>query len=276
MFLLYTIFVGSYHYFFYGVNLRSDGVLSRAGALPLTRNEKTKGATIMNEDKLRLEWESLVYHIEFTLDKKVHYDTEYSKKLIYHSSVNKLLKSYNEELLKHDVDYWVNLIYGEREFIHSYLEAYRILKDYYSVPEDTIEILRTKYFSKDHKENLLTSSPKSVVDEVLIKHYGVTNTSIYKIGKKTNGMEQKFTVNYIKARNPVEAKLKAEEEFGFSEKVDEWLFTGYPVYVFVEQILDVNLEYEKISRISADMEANIKLKNRLKERLDTLQHTSTQ
>jgi hypothetical protein len=228
----------------------------------------------MNEDKLKLEWESLVYNIEFTLDKKVHYDTEYSKKLIYHCSINKLMQSYNEELLKHDVDYWVNLIYEERKFIHSYLEAYRILKDYYSIPEDTIEALRTDYFSKDYKEDLLTSSPKNVVDEVLIKHYGVANTSIYKIGKKTNGIEQKFTINYIKAKNPVEAKLKAEEEFGFSEKVDEWLFTGYPVYVFVEQILDVNLEYEKINKISTDMEANIMLKNRLKERLDALKHSS--
>lgn len=230
----------------------------------------------MNEDKLKLEWESLVYNIEFALDKKVHYDTEYSKNLIYHCSINKLLQSYNEELLKHDVDYWVNLIYEERKFIHSYLEAYRILKDYYSIPEDTIETLRTDYFSKDYKEDLLISPPKNVVDKVLIKHYGVTNTSIYKIGKKTNGMEQKFTINYIKAKNPVEAKLEAEEEFGFSEKVDEWLFTGYPVYVFVEQILDVNLEYEKINKISTDMEANIMLKNRLKERLDALQHYSDQ
>lgn len=228
----------------------------------------------MDEDKLKLQWESLVYHIEFNLDKKVHYDTEYSEKLIYHCSINKLLKSYNEELLKHDVDYWVNLIYEERKFIHSYLEAYRILKDYYSIPEDTIETLRADYFIKDYKEELLTSSLKNVVDEVLIKYYGVTNTSIYKIGKKTSGMEQKFTVNYIRAKNPVEAKLKAEEEFGFSEKVDEWLFTGDPVYVFVEQIPDVNLEYEKIRKISTDMEANIALKNRLKERLDTLQHSS--
>lgn len=224
----------------------------------------------MNEDKLKLEWECLVHLIEFTLDKKVHYDTKYSKNLIYHCSINKLLKSYNEELLKHDVDYWVNLIYEERKFIHRYLEAYRILKDYYSITEDIIETLRVDNFSKNYKEDLLTSPIKNVVDDVLIKHYGITNTSIYKIGKKTNGMAQKYTINYIKAKNPVEAKLKAEEEFGFSEKVDEWLFTGYPVYVFVEQILDVNFEYEKISKISTDTESNIILKNRLKERLDTL------
>lgn len=228
----------------------------------------------MNEDRLKLQWESLVYNIEFALDKKVHYDTEYSKNLIYHCSVNKLLKSYNEELLKHDADYWVNLIYEERKFIHGYLEAYRILKDYYSIPEDTIETLRTDYFSKDYKQDLLTPSLKNIVDKVLIKYYGATNKSIYKIGRKTNGVEQKYTINYIKAKNPVEAKLKAEEEFGFSEKVDEWLFSGYPVYVFVEQILDVGLEYEKINKINTDMEADIMLKNRLKERLDALQHSS--
>lgn len=224
----------------------------------------------MDKDKLKLEWESLLYQIEFALDKKVHYDTEYSKNLIYHCSINKLLKNCNEDLLKHDANYWVNLIYEERKFIHGYLEAYRILKDYYSIPEDTLETLRVDYFSKDYKQDLLTPSLKNIVDEVLIKHYGVTNTSIYKIGKKTNGMVQKYTVNYIKAKNPVEAKLKAEEEFGFSEKLDEWSFSGSPVYVFVEQILDVDLEYEKISKISTDMEANVRLKNRLKERLDTL------
>jgi hypothetical protein len=217
-----------------------------------------------------------VYQIEFALDKKVHYDTEYSKNLIYHCSINKLLKSHNDELLKHDADYWVNLIYEEREFIHSYLESYRILKDYYSISEDIIEILRVNYFINDYKQALLTPPVKKVVDEVLIKYYGVTNTSIYKIGKKTNGMVQKYTINYINAKNPVEAKLRAEEEFGFSEKLDEWSFSGYPVYVFVEQILDVDLEYEKISKISTDMEANIRLKNRLKERLDALEHHSAQ
>lgn len=226
----------------------------------------------MNEDKLKIAWESLVYHIEFNLDKKVNYDTHYSKNLIYHCSINKLLQNYNEELLKHDVDYWVNLIYEERKFIYRYLEAYRILKVYYSISEDIIELLRVNYFSKEYKEDLLTSSLRDVIDDVLIKYYGVMDTFIYIIGKKTNDIVQKFTVNYIKAKNPVDARLKAEKEFGFSEKLNEWLFSGDPVYVFVEQILDANLEYEKISRISTDMEANIMLKNRLKEKLDTLIH----
>ena len=224
----------------------------------------------MNEDKVKIKWDSLVYHIEFNLDKKVHYDTEYSKNLIRHCSINNLLKNYNEELLKHDVDYWVNLIYEEREFIYKYLEVYRILKDFYSIPEGVIEYLKLNYFNKDYKQKLISSSLKDVTDEVLIKHYGVTDTHIYKIGTKTDGVVQQFTINYIKARNPVEARLEAEKEFGFSEKINDLSFSGTPMHVFVEQILDVNLEHKKITEIKTDIEAFIVRKERLKEKLESL------
>lgn len=228
----------------------------------------------MNEDRLKIEWESLMYHIEFTLDKKVNYDTEYSKNLIYHCSINKLLKNYNEELLKHDVDYWVNLIYEERQFIYRYLEAYRILKDYYSISEDIIENLKVNYFSKDYKKNLMTESLKDILNEVLIKYYGVTNTSIYKIGTKNNNVIQEFNIDYIKAKNPVDARLKAENQFGFSEKVDDWTFSGTPIHVFVEQIFDPNLEYENINKFNTDIEAISIRRSRLKEKLKSLMQES--
>lgn len=211
-----------------------------------------------------------MYHIEFNLDKKVHYDTEFSKNLIKHCSINSLLKNFNEELLKQDVDYWVDLIYKERQFIHSYLEAYKMLKDYYYIPEDIIEILKTSYFSKDYKEGLLTSSLRDIVDAVLIEYYGNNNTSIYKIGKRTGKVIQRYTMDYIIAKNPAEARLEAEKKFGFSEKLDEWLFTGDPVYVFVEQITNVTSEYKKIDEIDTDIDVNITLKNRLKDKLDAL------
>lgn len=224
----------------------------------------------MNEHKSKIEWDSLVYHIEFNLDKKVHYDTEYSKNLIRHCSINNLLKNYNEELLKHDVNYWVNLIYEEREFIYKYLEVYRLLKDFYNIPEDVIEDLKVNYFNKDYKHKLLNEPLKNITDEVLIKYYGSTDTHVYKIGTKTDDVVQQFTINYIKARNPVEARLEAEKEFGFSEKINDLSFSGNPMHVFVEQILDVNLEYNKISEIKTDIEAFIVRKKRLKEKLKSL------
>lgn len=224
----------------------------------------------MNKDLLRIKWESLVYDIEYKLDKKVHYDTSFSKNLIQHCSINKLFKNCNEELLKHDADYWVALIYEERKFILGYLEAYTMLKDCYNIPDDIAEILKVNYFSKDYKDNLFPSSSRDIVDKVLVQYYGTTNTSIFKIGKRTRKVIQEFAINYIIAKNPAEARLKAEKEFGFIEKLDEDLFTGEPVYVFVEQILDIDLEYNNINNITTDMNANIKLKNRLKERLDAL------
>ncbi|WP_411680704.1 hypothetical protein [Clostridium thailandense] len=224
----------------------------------------------MNEDKSKIEWDSLVYHIEFNLDKKVHYDTEYSKNLIRHCSINNLLRDYNDELLKHDVDYWVNLIYGEREFIYKYLEVYRRLKDFYSIPENIIEYLKINYFNKNYKQKLISASLKNITDEVLIKYYGATDIHIYKIGTKTNDVIQEFTINYIKARNPVEARLEAEKEYGFSEKINDLSFSGDPIHVFVEQILDVNLEYKRISEIKTDIEAFILRKKRLQEKLEDL------
>jgi hypothetical protein len=224
----------------------------------------------MNEDRLETKWESLVYDIEFNLDKRVSYDAKYCKNLICHCSINKLLKNCNEELLKHDANYWVNLIYGEREFIYKYLEAYSILKDYYSISEDIIDNLKVNYFSKDYKQALLTASLKDVIDEVIIKYYGVSNICMYKIGIKNDDGVQEFSVNYIKAKNPVDARLKAEKEFGFSQKASTGLFSGSTMYVFVEQILDINLEYEKINKINTDIEASFILKNRLKERFESL------
>lgn len=225
----------------------------------------------MEEDKLKIEWKCLVYDIEFKLDRKVHYDENYCKNLIYHCSINKLLKNYNEELLKHNADYWVSLIYEERKFIFWFLEVYKILKDFYSIPEDTIENLRTNYFSEVYKQNLSTTPLKDVVDKVLIKYFRVTNPRIYKIGIKDNDVVQILSINYIKGKNPVEARLEAEKEFGFSEKVnDQWVFSGNPMYVFVEQILDVNLECEKINAIYTDVEAILIRKNYLKERLKSL------
>jgi hypothetical protein len=225
----------------------------------------------MEEDKLKIEWKCLVSDIEFKLDRKVHYDDNYCKNLIFHCSINKLLKDCNEELLKHDSDYWVELIYEQRKFIFWFLEVYKILKDFYSIPENIIDTLKINYFSEVYKQNLSTTPLKDVVDEVLIKHYGVTNPCIYKIGIKDNDVVQVLSINYIKAKNPVEARLEAEKKFGFSEKTnDQWMFSGNPMYVFVEQILDVNLEYEKINEIYTDVEAILIRKNLLKERLKAL------
>lgn len=225
----------------------------------------------MEEDKLKMQWKCLVYDIEFKLDRKVNYDDKYCKSLISHCSINKLLKDCNEELLKHDSDYWIDLIYEERKFIFWFLEAYKILKDFYSIPEDIIDNLRINYFSEIYKQSLSTTPLKDLVDEVLIKYFGITNLCIYKIGIKDNDIVQTLSINYIKAKNPVEARLTAEKEFGFSEKVnDQWVFSGNPMYVFVEQILDVNLECEKINAIYTDVEAILIRKNYLKERLKSL------
>lgn len=224
----------------------------------------------MNEDISKIKWNSLMYEIEFKLDRKVNYDQKYTKALLYHCSINQLLKSYNEELLTHNADYWVNLIYGERRFIYKFLEAYRILKNYYSIHEDIIEYLKINFFSKEYKDKLLTESAKDAVDEVLISYYGVNNAQVYKIGIKNDDVLQFFSVNYVKAKNLVEARLQAEKEFGFSEKVTEGMHAGQTIYVFVEQILDVNLEYEKVNKLDTDIEAAFKLKKRLKESLESI------
>lgn len=225
----------------------------------------------MENDKLKIEWKCLVYDIEFKLDRMVNYDDKYCKSLISHCSINKLLKDYNEELLKHNADYWAGLIYEERKFIFWFLEVYKILKDFYSIPEDVIYNLRVNHFNEVYKQNLSSTSLKDAIDEVLINYYGVTNPCIYKIGIKDNDEVKILSINYIQAKNPVEARLEAEKEFGFSEKVnDQWVFSGNPMYVFVEQILDVNLECEKINAIYTDVEAILIRKNYLKERLKSL------
>jgi hypothetical protein len=224
----------------------------------------------MNENISKIKWDSLMYEIEFNLDKRVNYDQKYTKALLYHCSINKLLKNYNEELLTHNANYWVDLIYGERRFIYKFLEAYRMLKKYYSIDEDIIEYLKINFFNKKFKDKLITESAKDTVDEVLISYYGVTAGQVFKIGIKNDDVLQFFTINYVKAKNLVEARLQAEKEFGFSEKVTEGMHAGQTIYVFVEQIPDVNLEYEKVNKLDTDMEAAFKLKKRLMESLGSI------